>query len=463
MDVGIGLQRTAADKVVEDDLSARFNGQRLVGGADGAGGTGGNGDVLFGLDVGLRLARLPAVEKRTGRIGHGDGYVLTSQRAQRIVQALDLDDLLGLRGRAHNLNAAVGANAQALAHQRVVEHAVHSLDGQVGGSAVGNTGYAIGRRGGGLQPIGSVEVPVAALGVGGNHIGEALKLHAHARVEGDHRLHGGNLLRVLVQQRVGICQRHVVGAVSRAVEHRAEDDVFACIRHQHQHVAGILVDVEIVVDAVTRARLVGVAGHGGFLDGHVVNLAVDGGVVTGIRAAILRGRFVNVDLVIAKFIVALVFHRRGNAHGTVAQRGVVDGYVVVIQLHAGGAICRHARAIITNPDIAICIIAIGFAPPLKVPSQKHGFFQRVRIEPGAALKIVDAVAGLLEWNLRISLAAAGGIQIIPVAVADAVISDKSLDTEEIANRDIGYVGNRRLKVQYLSTNLPIGELFPIKA
>ena len=382
LDVGIGLQLSAADEVFEDDLAARFDVERVIVSADGAGGTGFEGDIALGLDVGTGLVRLSAVQERAGRVRHGDDDVLAGDDAKLVLHALGLDDLLGLVRRTNSLHAAIGTDAQVVLREREVENVVHGLDGQVGRAIVGNAGHAVLGRRVGLEPLGAVEVPEAALRVGGDDVGEALKLHLHARLEGDDRLLGRGIRREGAEQRVGVFEDHVVGLVGGTVEHGAEDDVVLLVRNQHQHLAGILVDVEVVVDAVAVAGHIVVRGHLLQLDGHIFDRAVDVGIVAGRLAAVLGGGLVEVDLVVAELLVALIVHRRGDAHGAVAQGGVVDGHVVDVQRPTGGFV-RNKGAVIRSTDIAdgVVVIVVELCGMIDVPGQEYGFVQRVGAVP----------------------------------------------------------------------------------
>ena len=156
VDEGVGLKLSAADEVFKDDLAASDDVERIFLGADGAGGAAHEGHVAVGLDVGTGLARLSAIKERAFAVGHGDGDVLAGDDAERVLRALGLDDFLGLVRGADDLHAAVGADAQAVQHQRVIENVVRGLDGQVSRAAIGYAGHAVRRRHRSFDPIGAV-------------------------------------------------------------------------------------------------------------------------------------------------------------------------------------------------------------------------------------------------------------------------------------------------------------------
>ena len=257
---------------------------------------------------------------------------------------------------------------------------------------------------------------------------------------------------------------HVVGLVGGAVEHSAEDDVVLLVRDQHQHVAGILVDVEIVVDAVAVAGHIIVRGHLLQLDGHVFDRAVDVGVVAGRLAVVLGGGLVEVDFVVAELLVALIGHRRGDAHGAVAQGRVVDVHIVDIQEQF---VCLEviqpslAVAVYGDSALGVVIIVVVLCGMLDVPGHEDRFTQRVcaakrggeHIFSGkrcAFLEIVNAVAELYEGNLLVvpwesqrALA-----RIIPALVRDVVVAGESLNAEEVFHGHIGDVQHLGVVMQY---------------
>ena len=331
LDVGVRVKLLAANQILEENVSAGDDIQRLIRRADGAGRAGDERDVLDRFDVRRRLIARPAIQKASGLIGHGDDHLPARKRAERVAHPGNLDQLLRVEARPLRHNAAVGAHADA-AGQRVVEHAVLGFNGQPGLAAVRDQRFCAADLLGRLIPVRAVEVPVPSLNILGHHVGQAFERHVLILLQEELRLNRRVGAAVAVDFRVRVGDLHVAGLIRPAVEDRSKLAGTIGVRvHEHQHLAAFG-DVQVIVDAIALSGDVIVRRQRGLLDRDVPDRAVELGIADRLRigiAALVGVRIVESDKIAGIRVVRIgrLDHQRRHPRA-----GIGDFHFVAVEI-----------------------------------------------------------------------------------------------------------------------------------
>ena len=321
LDEGVRVQLLATEQILEDDVSAGDDVQRLLLRADGAARSGDQRDILIRSDIRIRLFVCSAIHKASGLIGHGNNYLSARQRAERIGHSGNLCQHLRITGRAQQHDASVGAYA-VIVGQRVVQNAVNGFHGQPRFAAMldqrlGSAGCCRS-----LIPVRTVKVPVPSLNILRHHVGQAFERHVLPVLQDELRLNRRVPTAVEVDLRVRVGNLQIVGLIRPAIEDRAElaDAILVCI-HKHEHLSGIG-NVQIVVNAIALTGDVIVRRQRGLLDREIIDRAVD------LCVALVAVRLVESDVITGILVIRIdrLDHQRCRP-----RTGIGDDHVVIVE------------------------------------------------------------------------------------------------------------------------------------
>ena len=438
LDEGVRVQLRAAEQILEDDVSACDDVQRLLLRADGAGRSGDQRDILIRSDVRSRLCVGSAVHKASGLIGHGDNHLSARQRAQRIGHPGNLRQHLRAAALARQDDASVGAHADSVG-QRVVQNAVDGFDGQVRLAAIldqrlGSVGHC-----GRLIPVRTVEVPVPFLNVLSHHVGQAFERHVLPLLQGELRLNRFVLAAVEVDLRVRVGNLQIARLIRFAIEDRVELAGAVGVRvHKHEHLSGIG-NVQIVVDAIALTGDVIVLRQRGLLDRKIVDRAVDQ------RVALVAVRLEESDSIAGVRVIRV---SRLDQQRRRPRAGIEDIDAVLVEIDLP---CTHGEVvvalIIIMAEHDAVFILIRYICRLGVAVGKEHILVKgyvndtvVRDHPRqcpSGLHIADAIVRFNRQELP-AIEAVRSLYEVPVTIRGTVVSLKTGDTQEVIDRDIGY-------------------------
>ena len=437
LDVGIRGQLLAADQIPEENVSASDDVQRLLRRSDGAGRAGHQRHVLLRGDVRSRLPVRSAIQQASILIGHGDDHLTARERSQRIAHSGNLRELLRIGARAVQDDAAVGAHADAVG-QRVVQHAVDGLHGQPRFAAIVDPRLASAGGNGCPQPVRAIKVPVTALHIPGDHVGQAFQRHV-LLLQVELRLNRRAFAAVLIDQRIRVHDLHEAGFIRPAIKDRSEFADAVGIRvHQHQHPA-VCGDVQVIVDAVALTGDVLVLRQRGLFDRNVADRAVD------LRIAVPAVRLVESNVIVGIRVVRIsrLDHQRRRARTCID-----DAHTVIVErnrLEAQGIVIV-ALVVIAADDDAILVlgghgarlgIAVGEVHILVNGDCDGSFIGGYVRHRRAGLHIANAVVRIDRQSIQTpACAIIRHLCAEPGAVLNLVVARQSGDAEEVVDRDI---------------------------